>query len=483
MWFLWLFFLAELAQIKTQTIKSLDKELQNIQENLTRSQNEVVRVLSAAEVDVSLSIADFKGIKGTANASWELKIAKEYLNAVKTYLGASFNGRNQILSSCNDLNVQIYLIGHNMNKCLKIRSEIDFINQQINNKSLKVFRAFTQSKKLTESAESQIDLATSSFDDVATKLEIFSEIILEQSTKYNDLQAELKRYQKNCICPSQKFVNIITSQNIDKQIKQIQRSVELSEIKVQNISAENSFKIGTFFSDTKKNSSMEIVKILEFFREFFDENKNLTTSMTIDASMTCDSYAETIAILISRIDFYARFEIEARNNVSLALFFLKPLEEYYNKIFGSTEINFLSFIAMVIKSVCNYVEIGRQCILTLSASRIKFEEVLNEITKIKNTNCSCVQSSSKGEASTTVLTTKFVEKVTTKATTKPVNKVTTITSVVTKTNQKTTVTVATKPTTKLSTTRRTKPTTTKAITTIHSETTARKGADINLITL
>jgi hypothetical protein len=410
--FLLLLFSVELAQIKAHTIPSVNKELTEIQRSLVKSQNDVMKEIGQSEPAVELLIESLGKFKGVLGALKEAMIMREYLSALQTISSFTFNPKNKAVSTCNDVIVQVSSISYEMEKCKKVQSDLQFNSEKITESAKKIYRTVMGSKlNPLQIAQSNVEKTLTELDDVAIKMNDFSDVITEKIAKYEELKMALVDFKnENCKCPAEALIDKKQSmKNVDKKITTIKSNVESYESNLRRISLDNSYMLAAFNLEVKKNASLvNLANTLDFFQVFFFKLQNLTTALTFKPTLTCDDTAATVAFITISNDFYYRTDLEAQNNATMVLYYyLTGLKEYYVRNIATMRITTKRSILLTMEKINAFIEECRQYIFSLTSSRIKLDEMMQEALDVRNAGCNCKQISEGYEPSSTTQASKL----------------------------------------------------------------------------
>lgn len=376
---------------QTPTISSTDWEFQQIIDSLVDRENRVKSLNAKIQPSINATIADLK-----SNVAFKLTVAA--LQSVQTLLAnlltVSSYGTNETASTCDDVALRIQRIVYDIQKCLKIKFEVD------TNATLLLIQWSNLNGAYVANYFFMTDAQKISVQSILTSLFLLVDEYNQNSLthlvaiyKYSQLYIELIFCKKTyCTCPTQLSANSTSAlTTTDNNVKQIQTTLDTSENNIKNISADIISKVAVINPDLKKNSLfLLITTTLDAIVILSNGYLKLTTAIgTVNSSLTCDDAAMKVAFIEYKTVLYFQTSIEAAKNASFVLFQLNNLNAYCSANTLQLSSAQKQAIESIVTSLNNLVEEYKQYLIKLGLAYLKSLQLLLNAKQARMLSCNC----------------------------------------------------------------------------------------------
>lgn len=387
----------QLATAQT-TMSSTDWEFQQILQSIMDRETRVKGLASDLISKINAAIGVVK-----PNATRTVTA----LENVRTYLSSLITvdsyGKTNPANTCNDVALRIANIKFDIEKCYKIKFEVDV------NATLLVVQ---WNLLFGASTGNYFDMAAnqrSSVQSVLTPLFLlideynqYSLTLFLAACKYVRLYVELQFVKKNvCSCPDTLSSSATSAlATIDTSLKEIQTKIDNIEYNIRNISTDVISKITAVNPQLKTNSSFNILTTnLDSITTLLTGYLKLKTTNMINATLTCDDAASKVAFIQYKLDLYIQTQLEAAKNASFVLYQLGSLNINYPLVSAMMSEAQRTSVKAIIASLGTLVDQYTTYVINLSVSIVKLSIALFNAKTARSSSCSCSQTSNSSDTS------------------------------------------------------------------------------------
>jgi hypothetical protein len=384
-------------QLTSADLTSSQWELQKVRDSLVQRQNRVKKAVTG-------NIARAKSTLSEIGSSVKLNLTRTALTNLKDHLDkvvtvSSFQELNLTVKSCNEVTLRASEIIMEIQKCIKIRHQIDLnaslLLVQRNNLNT---AAVLNKANLTPNQKTMLqNISTSLFINYD---EYYQNVVTLNIAVYQYLRirAQLLTAKKvECKCPAEMSANgTATFVKIDKNVQTIINSVDVEEKAIRSLSNNLISKISSVINEIKSNT--KLASLLKAFNDVLilvNGFSVISTTARVNVTKTCDDAAMKVVFIQYYTEFYFQTNYEAKLNLSLAAYTLSIMNSNIATSSSSlTEAQKTDFkIFMTYQT--NMTEAFRKYILATALAFMKLPLQLRDAKAIRTINCNCSQNSLK----------------------------------------------------------------------------------------
>jgi hypothetical protein len=379
---------------QTSTIFSTESEYRQIGKSLIERENRIKALISEIFLKIEANLAEL-------SPNTKLNLLVEALIKLKNrlfdYSSISSYGSENITLTCDEIVARISNFIYDNQRCLRIKFANDV------NSTFLYVDAGSLNVAYVANYFNLNDVERRNIQSIVTNLMILVNEFNQHSVtlvmaiyKYTRLYIDLLFYKESfCNCPVQLSSDSISAlATVDNNLKQIQANVDVRETRIRTTSTEVIAKVTAINGDLKKTASnIFITTTLDSIITLCKGYQLLTTTEIINSTSDCDDAGTKIAFIQYKFELYFQMNIEAAENATFVLFYLKSLNVYFiANYYQLTDVQ-KSGVKEVITSMNSLVQEFTQLILTFSISMVKLWLELFNARMARYGSCNCTGTS------------------------------------------------------------------------------------------
>lgn len=387
-----------IGSLKAQTsMSSTDWEFQQIEKSMREKENRVRASVEENLAKVNTLIAELKPIATLSYTVQVLEGVRDLLIKISTI--TNFGNETTVLA-CENIPLRISQIRFDIDKCIRIKIQVDTNAVLIYVEAAKVNGAYAYNYfALTDAQRRSLMSIFTSLIVLFDEHNSYSVVQALAIYKYTRLYIELLFCKKTfCNCPTQ--LNAASSSKlatVDANLIEIQTSVDVREANIRKQSTVVLSKVDAVNPGLKKNALyIFVTQTLDSIATLVKGYLILTTTDMINATTNCDEAAMKYAFIEYKLELYLQMSVEAAKNTTYVLTYLKNLYAFsaaVNLYLSETE---KKGIKDVTDSMTQLVEEFRQYILTLAVAEVKLIIQLFDAKMARYGSCNCTENSGSG---------------------------------------------------------------------------------------
>lgn len=398
---LFLCFLIEHLSYAQTSMSSTDWEFKQIANSVQEKENRVRAVTNEVLAKVIAALAEVSSNAALSLTIKALESTRDFLMKLSTV--ASYGNETTILA-CDNLPLRISNIRFDIEKCVRIKIQIDVNATLLFIEAAKVKNAYVYNfVPLTDAQKKTVWSVFTSLLVLFDELNSYSVAEAMAIYKYARLNIQLL-FLKTTFCNCPTLLNADSSSKlaiVDSNIKEIQATVDSREANIRKISTDVLAKVAAINPNLKKNVMyIYITTTLDSIVTFVKGYQVLKTTDIINSTTNCDDAAMKVAFLEYKLEMYLQASVEAAKNTTYTLNYLATLIGYTNTatyMLTEAEKTGLKDVTTFLTSL---VDEYRQYILALAVAEVKLVVQLFDARTARTGSCSCTGTSNSTLATT-----------------------------------------------------------------------------------